>query len=152
MNEAARPALVDDLPVLGELHRLATEELREQRGGALWARQTGRDAPLVLDLADPGSGAWIGAIDDEPVGYALAHVEPIDGGTLAVLTDVFVLPGARGVGVGEALLDAAMAWAEAQGCAGIDSIALPGMRESKNFFETAGMVARAIAVHRAFDR
>ena len=47
------------------------------------------------------------------------------------------------------LLDAAVAWAGEQGCRGIDSIALPGMRATKNFFEAAGLVARAITVHRA---
>jgi hypothetical protein len=32
---------------------------------------------------------------------------------------------------------------------GIDAVALPGMRETKNFFEAAGLVARAIVVHKA---
>ena len=51
-------------------------------------------------------------------------------------------PEAREVGVGELLLDTVLRWAEARGCFGIDSIVLPGNRETKNFFETAGMVAR----------
>jgi hypothetical protein len=45
-------------------------------------------------------------------------------------------------------MDAIVAWAEAAGCVGIDSLALPGNRETKNFFETFGLVARAIVVHR----
>lgn len=147
MDEGVRLAVAGDRPVLEELHRLATAELREERGGELWARQTDRDAGPQLD--QPGTSSWVGTIDDVVVGYAIARLEPFaDGGTLAVLTDVYVLPDARGVGVGELLLDAAIAWAEANGCVGIDSIALPGMRASKNFFESAGLVARAITTHR----
>lgn len=150
MNEAARLAVDDDRDAIAELHASATAELREQRGGELWARQAARAEGPSFDPADEASGAWVGTIDDAVVGYALVHAEALaDGGELAVLTDVYVLPGARGVGVGEALLDAAVAWARARGCVAIDSVALPGMRESKNFFETAGMVARSITVSRA---
>lgn len=145
MIESARPAVPDDHPAIVDLHGLATAELREQRGGETWARQTDRAAGPSFD-----GGAWVGTIDDEVVGYALARLDQLaDGGRLAVLTDVYVLPDARGVGVGELLLDAAIAWATDAGAFAIDSVALPGMRESKNFFETAGMVARAISVGRA---
>jgi GNAT superfamily N-acetyltransferase len=144
VNESARPAVVDDHPVIADLHGLATAELREQRGGELWARQTDRAAGPSF-----AGGAWVGTIDDEVVGYALARLDDLaDGSRLAVLTDVYVLPEARGVGVGELLLDAATAWAIEAGAFAIDSLALPGMRESKNFFETAGMVARSITVGR----
>ena len=44
----------------------------------------------------------------------------------------------------EKLLD----WARQHKCEGVDSIALPGNRQTKNFFETHGLVARAITVHR----
>jgi hypothetical protein len=46
------------------------------------------------------------------------------------------------------LLDAVIAWATGRKCIGIDSLALPGNRETKNFFESFGLVARAIVVHR----
>jgi len=102
-------------------------------------------------LAAPDTQAWVGTLDDVVVGYAIARLDELaDGGRLAVLTDVYVRPEARGVGVGELLLDAALAWATDAGAVGIDSVALPGMRDSKNFFESAGMVARAITVHRSF--
>ena len=47
------------------------------------------------------------------------------------------------------MLDQIFPWAAEHGCRGIDAIVLPGMRESKNFFEMFGLVARAIVVHRA---
>jgi hypothetical protein len=34
------------------------------------------------------------------------------------------------------------------GCVGIDALALPGNRQTKNFFESFGFTARAIVVHR----
>jgi GNAT superfamily N-acetyltransferase len=149
VTEAARPATAADLATLVLLHRAATAELQEEKGGVLWARQTGRQSPPGFDLDNPGQLTLAGTIDDAVVGYARLVIEALPaGGSLAVLTDIYVEAGARGVGVGEALLDAAIAWARSQGCVGIDSIALPGMRASKNFFEAAGLVARAIIVHK----
>lgn len=153
MIEAARPAEAADLPALDALHRQATEELRAQRGGPLWARHTARGSNLALDLDPdaPGELVLAGTIDDVVVGYARVVLEPIEGGDqLAVLTDVYVESEARGVGIGALLLDAAIDWSREQGAVGIDSIALPGMRDTKNFFEAAGMVARAIIVHKSF--
>jgi GNAT superfamily N-acetyltransferase len=149
VTEAARPAVAHDLPSLVSLHRAATAELRAERGGEVWARQTGRTAEAPFDLDDADQLVLAGTIDDVVVGYARVVLEPLaGGGDLAVLTDVFVDADAREVGVGEALLDAAVDWAGRRGCIGIDSVALPGMRATKNFFEAAGLVARAIVVHR----
>jgi GNAT superfamily N-acetyltransferase len=151
VTEAARPATPEDLPEIEALHRVATGELRAERGGEVWARQTRRhDVDGSFDLDDPAQLLLAGTIDDVVVGYARVLAEPLDGdGELAVLTDIFVDPEAREVGVGEALLDAAIDWARRRGCIGIDSVALPGMRATKNFFEAAGLTARAIVVHKA---
>ena len=62
--------------------------------------------------------------------------------------DLYVLPDARGVGVGEAMMGLCLDWARRNGCIGLDSMALPGDRHTKNFFESFGLVARAIIVHR----
>ena len=50
--------------------------------------------------------------------------------------------------VGAGKLDEVLAWCTERGCRGVDALALPGNRETKNFFETAGLVARAIVVHK----
>jgi hypothetical protein len=41
-----------------------------------------------------------------------------------------------------------LAWFSARGCLGVDSTALPGARETKNFFEESGFTARLLVMHR----
>jgi ribosomal protein S18 acetylase RimI-like enzyme len=154
MVEAVRPATSDDVARVAELARHAIAELSATKGGTVWARREGRVEPLEesvsASIGDPNGVSLVGTIDDAVVGYAIASVEVLpDGGRLARLTDLYVEPGAREVSVGELLLDTVISWATEGGCFGIDSIVLPGNRETKNFFESAGMVARAIIVHRA---
>lgn len=155
--EAARPAIEADLGRLTELARGAVAELTGHRGGAVWRRREARREPLEASLgaslADPDQLVVAGTIDGVVVGYGVVRREALpDGGSLAVVDDLYVEPGARGVGVGEVVMDALIAWAEARGCIGVDSLALPGDRETKNFFETFGLVARAIVVHRPLGR
>jgi len=153
MDESSRPATHDDVPVVADLVEAAVDELEPTKGGGVWARREGRERPpgrsLGAAVDDPGQLLLVGTIDDTIVGYAAVEVETLrDGGRLARLTDVYVLAEARGVGVGECMMDAVLAWSHDQGCLGVDSLALPGNRATKNFFETHGLVARAIVVHR----
>jgi GNAT superfamily N-acetyltransferase len=153
MTEAARLAFSQDLPRLAELARAAIEELRPTKGGEVWARREARAEPvegsLAADLADDGTAVFAGTIDGVVVGYAVARTETLsDGSLLARVTDLYAEPGAREVGVGEALLETIVKWATTRRCVGIDSLVLPGNRETKNFFESFGLVARAIVVHR----
>jgi ribosomal protein S18 acetylase RimI-like enzyme len=153
MVEAARPASNDDLPRLAELARAAIDELRPTKGGEVWARREARaepiEASLKADLENSDACVLAGTIDDAVVGYAVAVIEQLsDGSSLARLTDLYAEPEAREVGIGEELLNAVIAWASERHCVGVDSLVLPGNRESKNFFESFGLVARAIVVHR----
>ena len=87
-----------------------------------------------------------------PVAYGLLTVAPVSDGSLhAVVEELFVEPEARSVGVGEALIGALLDDAQDRGAAAVQSMALPGDRATKNFFESQGMVARAILVHRWLD-
>jgi GNAT superfamily N-acetyltransferase len=154
--EGARPATQDDLEQIVALAREAIDELREEKGGELWFRRHARAEPLATSLAaaidDERQLVVVGTIDDSVIGYGAARIESLtDGEPLAIVDDLYVLPGARGVGVGESMMDALIEWARAAGAVGIDSIALPGMRDTKNFFESFGLVARAIIVHRSLD-
>lgn len=156
--EAARRATADDAQRVVELARQAIAELSAQRGGEVWRRRDARAEPLagelttaITDSAADGSHLVVaGTIDAVVIGYGVVHRdELVDGGCLAVIDDLYVEPEARGVGVGEAMMDMVVSWAERCGCIGVDAVALPGNRETKNFFESFGLVARAIVVHRA---
>lgn len=154
--ESARPAAEEDLERIAELASEAIVHLSAEKGGAVWRRREARREPVMpglrAALADPAQVLVAGRIDEVIVGYGSARTEPLaDGGLLGIVTDVYVEPAARGVAVGEAVMDELLAWCRAQGCFGVDSLALPGDRETKNFFERYGLVARAIVVHRRLE-
>lgn len=154
METTARPATVDDLAEISTLCQTGLEELRPNRGGSLWARREARRPPIDLSIRsthdDPAGFLGVGTIDETIVGYVGVTVITLHDGTLVGdLTDIYVLPDARGVGVGEELMTLVIDWCTQHDCIGIDSIALPGDRATKNFFEGFGMVARAIRVHRS---
>lgn len=153
-QEGCRLATSADLPRVAELAAQAVSELQAGRGGAVWARTQGRRAPyepaLEQELAATDHRVLVGTLDDSVVGYGVAEVQTLaDGGRLGVVTDLYVEPLAREVGLGELVMEELVAWCRDQGCFGVDSLALPGDRHTKNFFESFGLVARAIVVHRS---
>lgn len=153
LRPLSRPAAPEDLDELVRLDAVAREHLGAQRGGDLHLRhRVRRDPPkesLRHDLADPATLVLAGCIGPAVVGYCVVAADLLsDGRALAVVSEIFVEPAARGVGVGRHLLLDALGWARERGCVGIDAWAMPGDRETKNFFEAAGLTARAITVHR----
>ena len=151
--EAVRPAVEADLERLCVLATEAVDEQRDARGGSVWSRREARRDPsvtLAAALTDPSTSVLVGTLDDVVVGYGVLRVERLaDGDRLAVVDDLYVEPGARGVGVGEALMQTLIERATEASCIGIDALALPGNRATKNFFEASGLTARAIVVHRS---
>jgi len=154
--EAARSALPADVAAITELARTAVGELGLLRGGPVWQLQDARVEPIEAGIAAdvalrPDQGlAVVGTIDETIVGYGVSRLEALtDGSLLAEVSDLYVDPGARGIGLGEAMMDLLVAHAVDAGAIGIDALALPGDRETKNFFETFGLKARAIVVHRS---
>jgi GNAT superfamily N-acetyltransferase len=155
--EGVRPATEEDLPRIAELCRAAIAELTPMRGGAVWAAREARPEPveesLKASLADDATRLVVGTIDGVPIGYAAVHLEVLnDGSRLGVVDDIFVEEGAREVGVGEAMMGDLVAWCEAHGCSGMDSMALPGHRSAKNFFEESGFTARKLVMHHRLER
>jgi GNAT superfamily N-acetyltransferase len=153
---ATRPAEAADLDLLEEIHGIAVASVLTQRGGELDQLLRGRPEPVRdsfdIELARAESLVILGTIDDEPVGYGVVRVVDLpNGDRLAQVVDLFVLEPGRGVGVGEALLDAIIAFGVDRGCRGIDARALPGDRTTKNFFESFGLVARSIEVYSDLD-
>jgi GNAT superfamily N-acetyltransferase len=150
--EAARPATADDIPRVAELARQALAELAPGRGGEMFVLKQGRREPvdegLRAALEDPDHALWVGTIDDTVLGYAAARVDGLpDGTVLGVIDDLYVEPEARSVGVGEALMGVVLEWCRERGSRGIDAMALPGDRQTKNFFEANGFTARLLLMH-----
>ena len=152
--EGARLAAEADLPRIAELCRRALAEVRDQqRGGHLLATRDVRPEPVEVGLAEalaePEAKVLVaGTIDSQVVGYAVGRTETLrDGSTLGVVDDLFVEPEARSVGVGTAVMQQLLRWFSAKGCLGVDAMALPGARATKNFFEATGFTARLIIMH-----
>lgn len=96
-------------------------------------------------------GVWAGTVDESVVGYAVAAIEDARGGMrLARIEALFVEAGARGVGVGAAMMAAVLDWSATNSCTGVDAWALPGDRNTKNFFEGSGFSARLLTMHHSF--
>lgn len=152
--EGARPAAARDVARVAELARLMRAELLAMKGGAMWVEREARSEPYETAyaalIADDDAHVVVGTIDEAVVGYAVVVVERLRSGErLGRITDLFVEPGARAVGVGEGLKDALVAYCEDRRCIGIDALALPGHRAAKNFFEESGLTARALIMHRS---
>ncbi len=109
--------------------------LADRRGGARWLEthpaDSWRRASTVL----------VAAIDELLVGYL-----PVSIGEVARVDEVFVMPEAREIGFGDALLAAAIATAREAGATVLEGEALPGDRHVKNLYERAGITARLITV------
>jgi ribosomal protein S18 acetylase RimI-like enzyme len=152
--EDARAATADDVTRIAELAQALRAELGEERGGPLWATREARpeplDALLTARLGRDDAVVLVGTYDGAVVGYGTAWVDHLrDGSRLGVIDEIYVEPEARGVGVGETLVERLVAFCRHAGCSGIDATALPGHRQAKNFFERAGFSARLLVMHRS---
>lgn len=149
--DGARRATPDDVPRLAELAREAHRELSPLRGGEIFLARESRREPFEAGFAAAVTGEEIvvcGTIDEVVIGYGTGAVEELrDGRRLGVITDLFVEAPARGVGVGERMMEELLAWFRIRQCLGVDAMALPGARATKNFFEETGFTARLLVMH-----
>jgi GNAT superfamily N-acetyltransferase len=157
--EAVRRATSDDSPRLAVLAQELLDDMASIRGGSLLIEPeldpSGEHAllarlPELVD--DPQRLVVVGSLDEVVIGFALGHFQDLgDHGRRGVLDACYVEPGARELGVGRMLLDAAITWFKESGCRGADGTALPGDRGAKNFFEAAGFKARLLTMYQSFD-
>jgi ribosomal protein S18 acetylase RimI-like enzyme len=158
VHESARQAVEADVAAISALQAEARRHVHDARGGRLLVerdRQPGESARLLArGLAGTEDVlVAVGTLDESVVGFAVAcEVPTASGEPIAEIVELWVTPEARQVGVGEELLGLIERWAVERGCGGIDADALPGDRATKNFFESHGLVARSIRVHRSLDR
>ena len=156
MEVGARRAAGPDAAEVAALVASARRAVQGERGADQWDATVAPDAPDAAGLevaaagGDRGAVWLLGCIDEVPVGVAAAWLERWRDGRAVLRTDlVWVEPGAREVGVGEALVDELLLQARGLGATALEAVALPGQRELKNLFERFGLVARAIVVHKA---
>jgi ribosomal protein S18 acetylase RimI-like enzyme len=154
-EEGVRAAGLEDIPDIIDLAEMMHAELEPMRGGGIWAVREARRRPLddvyrnVLN--EPDARLVVGTFDGVVVGFGAGQIECLqDGSRLGVVSDLFVHPEARGVGVGEAMLGELVEFFRTRDCVGVDAFALPGHRAAKNFFEESGFSARAILMHHSF--
>ncbi len=152
--ESARLGTAEDLDDISWLGAAVTSPLQDQRGGPVFShRELGFTTPterFQQAIAEPNALGVVGEFDGIVLGYGVVVVEALDDGSLlGRLLDFAVYPGARGVGIGEAMMDLVVDELRAAGCRGVDAWALPGDRATKNFFETFGLKARLLTAHRA---
>jgi GNAT superfamily N-acetyltransferase len=152
--DSCRPAARADLPRLAALARELHAELAALRGGDVWAAEDARPEPLedafAALLSDPDAVVLVGLIDEVVVGFGVLVLETLSTGELlGRVTELFVEPPARAIGVGEGIADDLVRFAADHDCIGVDALALPGHRETKNFFEEQGFTARALIMHRS---
>jgi GNAT superfamily N-acetyltransferase len=135
---SARPAAAPDVAAIAALREAALAELAGLRGADLYPAR-----PLPAP-GDPARPLWVGELAGAVVGYLAASAT----GATGAIDAVYVDPGCRAVGVGQAMVDVALDWFVGAGCTGVDALALPGARATKNFFEENGFTARLLVVHR----
>lgn len=153
--EAARPATTSDVEAIEAINQRRRSEMEGQRGAEMYLAREASATPvgprIVAAIEAPQTHVIVGAYDDVVFGYAVANIEELNDGTqVTILTDFMVDAEARGSGIGEAMMNLLVDEAKAAGCRGIESVALPGDRETKNFFESFGLKARMLTVHRSF--
>jgi len=157
MNVSARVATVGDLPDLLRMYRLLAAEMVPLEG--TWPTAAGLPAPennALADLMASGdSTVLIGEIGGTALGFLIGASEALPpqtrGARIGSVRYIFTEPGAREVGVGEAMLEAYLALERIDGIALFDAHVTPGHRLTKNFFESKGFSARSIVMHCSDD-
>lgn len=138
MTEIVRPLTAADADEARTLDLAARAAVRPARGGEVWLAEH----PTPTSWPMPGESVWVAELDGLVVGFLRLAVTD----ALARVEHVYVRPECRELGFGDELLAAAVTHARAAGCTRLDAVALPGDRDTKNLYERAGVVARAIVL------
>jgi len=106
---------------------------------------------LIAHWTGPEAQLLVGEFEGVVVGVlGVTASGPVKGGR-GLVECCYVERDARGVGVGGALMQAAVAWCREQGCREVDAIALPGDRATKQRLEAEGFTARLLTLNRRLD-
>jgi GNAT superfamily N-acetyltransferase len=149
----ARHGSVADIGTVASLALGGRQSLASARGGEEWLHREALPEPLDQSYSALVTGldstVIVGTIDHVEVGLLALRETSGAGGSVGDIVELYVIEGARGVGVGEAMMDLAIDWVRDRGMSGLGGRSLPGDRATKNLFETYGLVARSIEVYKA---
>lgn len=153
MKLAARRAREADLDALVELYRGLEAEMVDLK--QVWRLADGLPEPVEAAfkeaLEDADTFVYLGEIEGVPLGLLLVRSEPLlpqaEGERVGAIRLIYVDHAAREVGLGEAMLEAALEELRGLGLRRFDAHVPPGHRHAKNFFEAAGFAARSIVMY-----
>jgi GNAT superfamily N-acetyltransferase len=132
-----------------QLLEAALTRASSMRGGpALVRRATAEDLLTRWADGDHPVALFVGEYEGAVVGVLAVAAEDLDGQRRGRMECCYVDEDARGVGVGTALMEEAVAWCEAAGCDELDALALPGDRATKQRLEASGFTARLLTLSR----
>ena len=119
-------ALTDSPDAFGST--LAEEAARPD---AEWSRRLASDADSLTNLA------LVAEMQGEPIGLAWGRIDPSNP-NVAVLYQMWVAPSRRGVGAGQMLLEAVIAWATLRKASFLHLGVTCGNSPARRFYERAG--------------
>ena len=152
-----RPAAIDDQEALGRYGAalMRQHHAADPRRFILTDRpESGYGRFLVSRLSDPSFVVLVAELSGEVVGYVLAGLEPTSWrdlrGPCGFVHDVYVDERARRQGTGQALLSAAIAWAQSKGLAQAVLWSKSGNDAAQRLF--AGLGFRPTMIEMTLDR
>lgn len=157
MQITVRNATNADIDVLVDLYEAMEDEQVARK--PIWALTDGLDRPFreALTRMITSDDVWlrIGEIDGVAVGFIAASIDEThhrsNGLQIGRIDLIFTHPDARGVGVGDQMLEVVLTDLRALGITHFDAPVGPGQRLTKNFFEGHQFAARSLIMHHADD-
>lgn len=150
--ELARPATDADRASCVRLLGEALTRAASMRGGpALVGSTTAEDLLVRWTEGNASARLFVGEYAGALVGVLAVVAQDLGENHRGRIECCYVDPDARGVGVGTALMEAAVEWCESSGCVEVDALALPGDRATKQRLEAAGFTARLLTLSRQLD-
>jgi len=145
MQHFVRQALSSDIEELQRFETEARLQLEKFRGGLRLADELPEVGSAWGErIESPRWAVFVAGLDDVPMGYLCVDFEAQRDAPL--IEAVYVTTDARELGIGDAMVSAAIEECLLHGAEAIDAYALPGDRETKNLFERSGLTARLLIV------
>jgi GNAT superfamily N-acetyltransferase len=140
-----RRAIEDDSLSLQLLEEESREEVQQFRGHLALLDES----PLIAEswlqtVTSIDHSVLVGVVAQQVVGYVCAEFNSST--SICLITQIFVDPQARQLGIGAHLVGEIVHIARERGSMRLDACALPGDRKMKNLYERVGMPARLIVV------